>query len=133
MSRPKWAKSAERSEGEIIFCFIRSKEVVGSGDYFGVGDLRRSDECRGCDDDLLHPAAQDSEGIFQLGQHPSGDRSLGAQTLESRGIDPEILERYAAQCVRIPMKEGLRSLNLSNAAAIGAYEALRQNGFSGLV
>ena len=40
---------------------------------------------------------------------------------ESRGIDPEILERYAAQCVRIPMKEGLRSLNLSNAAAIGAY------------
>ncbi len=52
---------------------------------------------------------------------------------ESRGIDPEILERYAAQCVRIPMKEGLRSLNLSNAAAIGAYEALRQNGFSGLV
>ena len=46
---------------------------------------------------------------------------------ESRGIDPEILERYAAQCVRIPMKEGLRSLNLSNAAAIGAYEALRQN------
>ena len=49
---------------------------------------------------------------------------------ESRGIDPEILERYAAQCVRIPMKEGLRSLNLSNAAAIGAYEALRQNGFS---
>lgn len=52
---------------------------------------------------------------------------------ESRGIDPEILERYAAQCVRILMKEGLRSLNLSNAAAIGAYEALRQNGFSGLV
>ena len=52
---------------------------------------------------------------------------------ESRGIDSEILERYAAQCVRIPMKEGLRSLNLSNAAAIGAYEALRQNGFSGLV
>lgn len=52
---------------------------------------------------------------------------------ESRGIDPEILERYAAQCVRIPMKEGLRSLNLSNAAAIGAYEALRQNGFLGLV
>lgn len=52
---------------------------------------------------------------------------------ESRGIDPEILERYAAQCVRIPMKEGLRSLNLSNAAAIGAYEALRRNGFLGLV
>ena len=51
---------------------------------------------------------------------------------ESRGIDPEILDRYADQCVRIPMKGASRSLNLSNAAAIGAYEALRQNGFLGL-
>lgn len=51
---------------------------------------------------------------------------------ESRGIDPEILERYADRCVRIPMKGASRSLNLSNAAAIGVYEALRQNGFLGL-
>jgi len=34
--------------------------------------------------------------------------------------------------VRIPMREGQRSLNLSNAVAIGAYEALRQQGFAGL-
>ena len=48
---------------------------------------------------------------------------------ESSGIDPEILNRYAESCVRIPMREGLRSLNLSNAVAIAAYEALRQIGF----
>jgi len=52
---------------------------------------------------------------------------------ESAGIDPAILERFASRCVRIPMREGLRSLNLSNAVAIAAYEALRQRQFPGLV
>lgn len=52
---------------------------------------------------------------------------------ESRGIDPEILEKFPEQCVRIPMKESLRSLNLSNSVAIGVYEALRQNSFVNLV
>ncbi len=51
---------------------------------------------------------------------------------ESRGIDPEVLDAYPDSCVRIPMREGLRSLNLSNAVAIGAYEVLRQNAFVGL-
>lgn len=51
---------------------------------------------------------------------------------ESRGLDQELIDRFAASCVRIPMRDGLRSLNLSNAAAIGLYEALRQNGFSHL-
>lgn len=48
---------------------------------------------------------------------------------ESCGIDRVYLERFAASCVRIPMRDDLRSLNLSNAVAIGAYEALRQRGF----
>lgn len=52
---------------------------------------------------------------------------------ESAGIDPAILERFADRCVRIPMREGLRSLNLSNAVAIGVYEALRQQGFPQIV
>ena len=52
---------------------------------------------------------------------------------ESAGTDPAILQRFAQRCVRIPMREGLRSLNLSNAVAIAAYEALRQQGFSNLV
>ena len=51
---------------------------------------------------------------------------------ESSGIDPAILDRYADCCVRIPMRDGLRSLNLSNAVAIAAYEALRQRGFPSL-
>ena len=49
---------------------------------------------------------------------------------ESRGIDDEVLQAHADECVRI--RSGLRSLNLSNACALGVYEVLRQNNFEGL-
>ena len=52
---------------------------------------------------------------------------------ESRGISPEVLEAHKSACVRLPMRETLRSLNLSNAVAIGVYEVLRQNAFEALV
>ena len=47
---------------------------------------------------------------------------------ETRGLPSDIREKYADSCVTIPMKESLRSLNLSNSVAIGAYEAIRQFG-----
>lgn len=49
---------------------------------------------------------------------------------ESAGIPEEILVDYEETCIRIPMLEQVRSLNLSNSVAIVLYEALRQNGFS---
>lgn len=51
---------------------------------------------------------------------------------ESAGIPESILKDNLDKCVRIPMLENLRSLNLSNAVAIGAYEVLRQWNFEGL-
>ena len=51
---------------------------------------------------------------------------------ETAGIPEEILKNNLDRCVRIPMLENLRSLNLSNAAAIAVYEVLRQHGFEGL-
>lgn len=51
---------------------------------------------------------------------------------ESRGLDERLIEAHADRCVRIPMREGLRSLNLGNAVAVGVYEALRQRGWPGL-
>ena len=51
---------------------------------------------------------------------------------ESRGLDLHLIEAHASRCVHIPMREGLRSLNLGNAVAVAAYEALRQQGWPGL-
>lgn len=49
---------------------------------------------------------------------------------ESAGIPEEILVENEETCIRIPMLEKIRSLNLSNSVAIVLYEALRQNQFS---
>ena len=57
--------------------------------------------------------------VLLFGPEPTG---LDAQTL----ADPHITES-----ARIPMIDGRRSLNLSNAAAVAVYEAWRQNGFKG--
>lgn len=51
---------------------------------------------------------------------------------ETAGLPAELLARNRERCVRIPMREGARSLNLSNAVAVVAYEALRQSGFAAL-
>lgn len=51
---------------------------------------------------------------------------------ETRGIPENILKSNYDDCVRIPMREGLRSLNLSNSVAIAVYEALRQDNFDSL-
>ncbi|MEZ5303146.1 MAG: tRNA (cytidine(34)-2'-O)-methyltransferase [Verrucomicrobiales bacterium] len=47
---------------------------------------------------------------------------------ETRGLPESILAENAARCLRLPMQSG-RSLNLSSAAAIAAYEAARQIGW----
>ena len=51
---------------------------------------------------------------------------------ESYGLSETILKNNYDNCVRIPMSEKARSLNLSNSVAIIAYEAMRQQNFAGL-
>lgn len=51
---------------------------------------------------------------------------------ETAGLPEALLQSHPDDCVRIPMRETLRSLNLSNCAAIAVYEVLRQHGFVGL-
>ena len=51
---------------------------------------------------------------------------------ETAGLAPAVLESFApAQRLRLPMRAGQRSLNLSNAVAVTVFEAWRQQGFAG--
>jgi len=79
------------------------------------------------------------ERLFALTTHAT--RSAFAQSFapgdwlvfgsESRGL-PQALRASLAegQCLQLPMREGQRSLNLSNAVAVTVFEAWRQNGFA---
>ena len=48
---------------------------------------------------------------------------------EDKGLPEPLLKENPSRCVRLPMRPTLRSLNLSNTVAIGAYEVLRQCNF----
>ena len=51
---------------------------------------------------------------------------------ETKGLPEELLYANPDKCVRIPMRDTLRSLNLSNSVAVAVYEVLRRRGFDGL-
>lgn len=52
---------------------------------------------------------------------------------ETAGLPMDFREKFRDRCVRLPMVAKARSLNLSNTVAVCVYEALRQNGFPGLL
>jgi tRNA (cytidine/uridine-2'-O-)-methyltransferase len=51
---------------------------------------------------------------------------------ETKGLPEDLLYAHPEECVRLPMRDGLRSLNLSNTVAVAVYEILRQGNFEGL-
>ena len=51
---------------------------------------------------------------------------------EDAGLPEELLLKNQQSCVRMPMRQGVRCLNLSNAVAVGVYEVLRQWNFEDL-
>ena len=52
---------------------------------------------------------------------------------ETAGLPMDLRERFRDRCIRLPMIDEARSLNLSNTVAVCVYEALRQNDFPGLL
>ena len=68
--------------------------------------------------------------------YTEADLSGGASLMfgrETSGLPEELLRRYPGCGLRIPMKPQARSLNLASSASILLYEALRQQGFPGLM
>ena len=78
----------------------------------------------------MHLFTTKAERTYADAQYRAGDFLVFGR--ETRGLDEEFLVRYLGECVRIPMREEARSLNLSNSVAVAVYEGLRQNGFGSL-
>jgi len=63
---------------------------------------------------------------------PYGPEDFLVFGCETKGLPESLLRRVYERCLRIPMVEGARSLNLSNSVAVVLYEGLRNQGFIGL-
>lgn len=69
------------------------------------------------------------ESIYTDMRYEPGDALLFGS--ESVGLPEEVMRApFVTQVVRIPMRPDVRSLNLANAAAVGVYEAWRQQAFA---
>jgi len=91
-------------------------------------------------DSLLRAEQPPSDRIFALSSHGTrrvDDVAYAAGDwfvfgCETRGLDPALRQRFLPdRLVRLPMRAGNRSLNLSNAVAVVVYEAWRQLGYPG--
>lgn len=101
-------------------------------DYHEYATLKRHHSLADCitqtsSDRILAFTTKASHSYAQM-QFRRGDLLLFGP--ESRGLPAEVLEQIPdEQRLRMPMRPGNRSLNLSNAVAVTVYEAWRQNGF----
>ena len=105
-------------------------------DYHEYAEVRRHAdwECflRDCVPDarrLFALSTRAQQAVHDVAFHPGDWFVFGPET---RGLDATLLESLpAGQRLRLPMRPGQRSLNLSNAVAVTVFEAWRQQGFAG--
>lgn len=102
-------------------------------DYHEYAPLQRHADLAACLESLGHPRvfAFTTKGSqpFHNAAFAPGDAFLFGP--ESRGLPAEVLAAQPdGHRLRLPMREGSRSLNLSNTVAVAVYEAWRQQGFA---
>ena len=115
---------------------IDDKQLKRAGlDYWHLLDIRYYEN-------LVHFFAENPDGPYYYmttkaprayAEASFADGSYLMFGKETRGLPEELLVEHPERCLRIPMREGARSLNLSNSVAVTVFEALRQNDFRGLV
>lgn len=82
-------------------------------------------------DGRFYYATTKGRHIYSDVEYSDGDFILFGK--ETKGLPESLLYENEKYCIRIPMIDEARSLNLSNSVAIVVYEALRQTGFGGLL
>jgi tRNA (cytidine/uridine-2'-O-)-methyltransferase len=113
---------------------IDEKAVRRAGmDYAELADVKVWDTLEQCLEAIGKPRwfAVSTRGVTQYDsvKYADGDAFLFGP--ETRGLPQAVLEACPPERrLRIPMRAGNRSLNLSNAAAVVVYEAWRQRGFA---
>jgi tRNA (cytidine/uridine-2'-O-)-methyltransferase len=80
---------------------------------------------------VFHCATTKAKRLYTEAVYRDGDFLVFGK--ETKGLPDDILEAHRDHLIRIPMTGTVRSLNLSNSAAIVLYEALRQNRFFSLM
>ncbi|NCN05605.1 MAG: tRNA (cytidine(34)-2'-O)-methyltransferase [Spirochaetales bacterium] len=120
---------------------IDEKSVKRAGlDYWHLVDLEEynswEDFFRSCSEN--DPGWEErtfcltTKARYRYDQIPYPDSPYLVFGKETKGLPVEILQWAGSRAIRIPMRSGARSLNLSNAVAICAFEVARQNDFEGL-
>jgi tRNA (cytidine/uridine-2'-O-)-methyltransferase len=105
-------------------------------DYHEYADLRRHADWdaflaqeRPAPERMFALTTKGSRAAFGVRFEPGDWLIFGSET---RGLSPELRDKFApTQRIKLPMLEGQRSLNLSNAVAVTVFEAWRQNAFAG--
>ena len=113
------SEKAVRRAGLDYWSLVEVRDYENLADFFAKNDVKQmwclSTKAPRC----YTEAAYEDECYLFFGK-------------ETKGLPEDFLEQNRECCVKIPMREEARSLNLSNAVAITVFEALRQLQFPGL-
>jgi tRNA (cytidine/uridine-2'-O-)-methyltransferase len=114
---------------------LRNKQLQRAGlDYHAFAELVRHEDWGACRAALAgrRRFAVSTRGVTRHDQPRYDENDVFVFGPETRGLPQAVLEEFALERrLRVPMLEGSRSLNLSNAVAVVVFEAWRQLGFRG--
>lgn len=115
---------------------VSDKQLKRAGlDYWRYLDIRYYDSIEEVMDKYYNGKnfwffSTKAKNIYSDVKYSDGDFLVFGK--ETKGLPEDLLKKYYDACVRLPMRDETRSLNLSNSVCVGVYEALRQLDFGDL-